>query len=93
MVDTTEGGKASKAQVIVQAFDIMYLNGKSLLSKTMKERRSLLHKHFAPVEGKFQFAKALDAVEDGDTTVLEQFLDAAVKGQCEGLMVKTMVDI
>ena len=90
---TVEEGEKAKVQVIVQAFDLMYLNGKSLLNKTMKERRSLLHKHFAPVEGKFQFAKALDAVEDGDTTVLEQFLDAAVKGQCEGLMVKTMVDI
>jgi DNA ligase-1 len=90
---TVEEGEKAKVQVIVQAFDLMYLNGKSLLSKTMKERRSLLHKHFAPVEGKFQFAKALDAVEDGDTIVLEQFLDAAVKGQCEGLMVKTMVDI
>ena len=90
---TVEEGEKSKVQVIVQAFDLMYLNGKSLLSKTLKQRRTLMHKHFAPVEGKFQFAKALDAVEDGDTTVLEQFLDAAVKGQCEGLMVKTMVDI
>ncbi len=90
---TQEEGEKAKVQVIVQAFDLMYLNGQSLLGKTMKERRSLLHKHFAPVEGKFQFAKALDAKEDGDTTILEQFLDAAVKGQCEGLMVKTMVDI
>jgi DNA ligase-1 len=88
-----EKGEKAKVQVIVQAFDLMYLNGKSLLGKTLKERRSLLKKHFAPVEGKFQFAKALDAKEDGDTTILEQFLDAAVKGQCEGLMVKTMVDI
>ena len=90
---TQEEGEKAKVQVIVQAFDLMYLNGRSLLGKTMKERRSLLHKHFAPVEGKFQFAKSLDAKEDGDTTILEQFLDAAVKGQCEGLMVKTMVDI
>ena len=50
-------------------------------------------KHFAPVEGKFQYAKSLDFVEDGDTTALEQFLDTAVKGQCEGLMVKTMDDV
>ena len=90
---TQEEGEKAKVQVIVQAFDLMYLNGKSLLGKTMKERRSLLHKHFVPVEGKFQFATALDAFVDGDTIVLEQFLDAAVKGQCEGLMVKTMVDI
>ncbi|KAL3914950.1 MAG: hypothetical protein SGILL_005872 [Bacillariaceae sp.] len=90
---TEESADTAKVQVIVQAFDLMYLNGKSLLSTTLKERRSLLHKHFAPVEGKFQFAKALDHKEDGDTMVLEQFLDTAVKGQCEGLMVKTMTDI
>jgi DNA ligase-1 len=90
---TQESGGSAAVQVIVQAFDLMYLNGKSLLCKSFKERRRLLHKHFAPVEGKFQFAKSLDAVEDGDTIELENFLDAAVKGQCEGLMVKTMVDI
>lgn len=90
---TQESTDSATVQVIVQAFDLMYLNGKSLLGKTMKERRQLLKKYFVPVEGKFQFAESLDATEDGDTTVLEQFLDAAVKGQCEGLMVKTMVDI
>lgn len=90
---TEESAETAKVQVIVQAFDLMYLNGESLLGKTLKTRRSLLHKHFAPVENKFQFAKSLDHTEDGDTTVLEQFLDAAVKGQCEGLMVKTMEDV
>jgi DNA ligase 1 len=88
-----ESADTAKVQVIVQAFDLMYLNGKSLLSTRLKERRALLHKHFAPVEGKFQFATSLDCVEDGDTTTLEQFLDTAVKGQCEGLMVKTMDDV
>ena len=37
-----------------------------------------------------RFAKALDHTEDGDTTMLETFLETAVKGQCEGLMVKTL---
>jgi DNA ligase-1 len=90
---TEQSADTAKVQVIVQAFDLMFLNGQSLLGMTLKERRSLLHKHFVPVEGKFQFAMALDHVEDGDTTVLEQFLDTAVKGQCEGLMVKTMEDV
>ncbi|KAG7348013.1 ATP-dependent DNA ligase [Nitzschia inconspicua] len=90
---TEESAETAKVQVIVQAFDLMYLNGESLLGKTLKTRRSLLHKHFAPVEGKFQFATSLDHTEDGDTMVLEQFLDMAVKGQCEGLMVKTMDDV
>lgn len=79
--------------VIVQGFDLMFLNGKSLMDTPFRERRALLKKHFPPVEGKFQYAKSLDFVEDGDTIELEKFLDASVKGQCEGLMVKTMDDI
>ena len=38
----------------------------------------------------YRYATSLDHDENGDTTVLEEFLDAAVKGQCEGLMVKTL---
>jgi DNA ligase-1 len=87
---TEESAETAKVQVIVQAFDLMYLNGKSLLNNTLAERRKLMHKHFEAVEGKFQFAKSLDHEENGDTIVIEEFLDAAVKGQCEGLMVKTL---
>jgi len=90
---TEESAATAKVQVIVQAFDLMYMNGKSLLTTRLEERRALMKKHFLPVEGKFQYATSLDFVEDGDTTALEQFLDAAVKGQCEGLMVKTMDDV
>ena len=85
--------ESAKVQVIVQAFDLMYLNGKSLLNAKLSERRSLMLKHFLPVENKFQYAKSLDFVEDGDTTELEKFLDAAVVGKCEGLMVKTLDDV
>lgn len=85
-----ESADSAKVQVIVQAFDLMYLNGESLLNKTLAERRELMKKHFAPVDSKFQFAKSLDHKEDGDTAMLEEFLETAVKGQCEGLMVKTL---
>ena len=87
---TEESAESAKVQVIVQAFDLMYLNGKSLLDCPLAERRSLLRENFVPIEGKFQFATSLDHTEDGDTTVIEEFLDQAVKGQCEGLMVKTL---
>lgn len=87
---TGESEENAKVKVIVQAFDLMFLNGKSLLDHSLSQRRDLLKKHFKPVDGKFQFATALDHTEDGDTTNLEEFLDIAVKGQCEGLMVKTL---
>lgn len=87
---TEESAETAKVQVIVQAFDLMYLNGQALLERTLQERRDLLHKHFSAVEGKFCFAVSLDHEEDGDTAILEEFLDQAVKGQCEGLMIKTL---
>jgi DNA ligase-1 len=87
---TEASAESAKVQVIVQAFDLMYLNGKSLLDHTLAERRELLRNNFVPIDGKFQFATSLDHTENGDTEVIEQFLDEAVKGQCEGLMVKTL---
>lgn len=87
---TEESAESAKVQVIVQAFDLMYLNGKSLLDNTLAERRKLLRENFIPIEGKFQFATSIDLVENGDTELIEEFLDQAVKGQCEGLMVKTL---
>ena len=87
---TEESAETAKVQVIVQAFDLMYLNGKSLLNATLAERRKLMKENFKPIEGKFQFATSLDHKEDGDTTILEEFLDTAVKNKCEGLMVKTL---
>ena len=51
---TMEEKESAKVQVIVQAFDLMYLNGKSLLDKTLSERRELMKKNFVPIDGKFQ---------------------------------------
>ena len=87
---TQDSTETAKVQVIVQAFDLMYLNGESLLRQTFFERRKLLYQHFVAVQDKFQFAYSLDHQENGDTTVIEEFLEQAVKGQCEGLMVKTL---
>lgn len=76
-----------KIQVIMTAFDLLYLNGESLLQKPLGERRKLLLENFQEVEGKFTFAIGKDATKMSE---IEEFLDESIKGNCEGLMVKTL---
>ncbi len=76
-----------QVQVVLFAFDLLYLNGESLLRRSLRERRELLHSHFQEVQNEFYFAKSIDSssVED-----IQIFLDEAVQSSCEGLMVKTL---
>jgi DNA ligase-1 len=76
-----------KVQVIMTAFDLLFLNGKSLLKTPLSERRRLLETHFKEVAGKFDFAKHK---EGGSLEEIEVYLDEAIKGNTEGLMVKTL---
>merc|ERR1711936_612807 len=76
-----------KVQACVFAFDLLYLNGESLVTKPFKERRELLKKNFIAVEGEFQFAQSMD----GNTTEeIQEALEESIKDNCEGLMVKTL---
>ena len=52
-----------KTIIAMHAFDLMYLNGESLLKKSFRERRKLLHDTFYEVKGHFHFAKYKDATE------------------------------
>lgn len=81
-----------KVKVVLQAFDLLFLNGKSLLQESLRTRRGLLHKAFKEVTGLFYFATGQDLVEDGDTSGIEAFMTEACAAQCEGLMVKTLDD-
>ncbi|WVQ84501.1 hypothetical protein IAT38_006653 [Cryptococcus sp. DSM 104549] len=69
------------------AFDLLYLNGESLLTKELKHRRELLVEHFQPVESEFAFAKSSDGTS---TEEIQTFLEESVKDGCEGLMVKML---
>ena len=65
----------------MQVFDLLYLNGESLLRKPLVARRARAPR-LAPVEDKLCFADGIDHAEDGDTAPIEAALADAVKGCC-----------
>lgn len=76
-----------KVQVCVFMFDLLYLNGTPLVKKPFMERRQLLKENFKESEGEWCFATSLDTKTMEE---VQEFLEESVKGNCEGLMVKTL---
>uniref|UniRef100_A0A8C0GQ93 DNA ligase n=1 Tax=Chelonoidis abingdonii TaxID=106734 RepID=A0A8C0GQ93_CHEAB len=76
-----------KVQVCLYAFDILYLNGESLVKEPFSRRRQLLHESFVETEGEFLFATSMDTCSLDE---ISEFLDQSIKDSCEGLMVKTL---
>lgn len=75
---------------MLQLFDILYINGKSLLQQSLRKRRDILKASFTEEEGFLYFASGADHVEDGDTAPIESMMSDACGAMCEGLMVKTL---
>ncbi|KAL3530500.1 hypothetical protein ACH5RR_009822 [Cinchona calisaya] len=76
-----------KVDVCIFAFDILYLNGQPLLQAQLNSRREHLYKSFQEEAGFFQFATAITS---NDLEEIQKFLEAAVDGSCEGLIIKTL---
>ncbi|KAI5092878.1 DNA ligase 3, partial [Silurus meridionalis] len=76
-----------KVQVCVYAFDLLYLNGESLVREPLSKRRDLLRQSFIEKEGEFVFARSLDS---DNTETIAEFLEQSIRDSCEGLMVKTL---
>ncbi|XP_050532644.1 DNA ligase 1 [Daktulosphaira vitifoliae] len=76
-----------KVQVCVFMFDLLYLNGEPLVKRPFWERRKLLKENFIEVEEQFLFATSLDTITMEE---VQDFLEESIKGNCEGLMVKTL---
>lgn len=74
-------------KVCVFAFDMLFYNGEALVKKTLRDRRTLLHEAFEPVEGEFAFAQYGNSK---DVEEIQKLLDESVKASCEGLMVKML---
>lgn len=80
------GDKPSPIQLCVFTFDVLYINGESIINKPLKERRSVLQKIVKPVENKLQMATYLNT----DLDNIKDFFDEAVEHRTEGLMIKSL---
>jgi DNA ligase-1 len=78
-----------KVDVCLFAFDLMYLNGESLIDRPFRERRELLRGLFTEVPNQFAWVKSIDATSQDSETVLE-FFKSATDIKCEGIMVKIL---
>ncbi|APA14120.1 hypothetical protein sscle_12g088900 [Sclerotinia sclerotiorum 1980 UF-70] len=78
--------------VCLFSFDLMYLNGESLLNRTFRERRELLRGLFVEVPNQFTWVKSIDATSQDSEVVLE-FFNTAIERKCEGIMVKILDDL
>lgn len=67
-----------KIRVCVFAFDLLFLNGQSLVRKPFRERRKLLLESFDVTEGKFYFAQGKDVSQLEE---IQELIDQAVKGK------------
>jgi len=76
--------------VCLYAFDILYLDGKPLLRENLETRRAALRSAFNVVPGMFQWTDSATKADLGGVDEIQTYLDEAVKGMCEGLMVKTL---
>jgi DNA ligase-1 len=87
-LSTRRGNKTDSERIPIRvfAFDLMFLNGKSLVKRPLAERQLLLRENFNIVDG-FAFAQSL-SLPGFDLTRIMNFLQNAVAGGAEGLMVK-----
>ncbi|KAK9239954.1 hypothetical protein V1525DRAFT_396429 [Lipomyces kononenkoae] len=75
--------------VCLFAFDLMYLNGESLLELSFRRRRELLRGTFSPVPHKFAYAESIDATPL-DQDAISSFFHSSIESKCEGIMVKLL---
>jgi hypothetical protein len=76
-----------KVDVCLQGFDLLYLNGQSLINDELHVRREKLYASFKEIQGTFMFVQKRDLEEVEE---IQAYLNEAVENQTEGLMVKTL---
>ncbi|KAJ1017853.1 hypothetical protein NDA16_005169 [Ustilago loliicola] len=82
-----------KVKVGVFAFDLMYLDGESLLKSSFRTRRNLLHSRFLPLSpqspliARFAHVRSCESTDPDDVA---RFFSQAQEYKCEGIMVKSL---
>ena len=64
-------------QVCIFAFDLIYLNGESLIDMAFRQRRERMYKYFPHVESKLMFAVNMNS---SNLESIQEFLDQSIKG-------------
>lgn len=80
------GDARSRVQIRVYAFDLLYLNGESLLTQPLWRRQELLHSHFTTSKG-FGFASSVP-ISPYNQALIEATLRESIRDGAEGLMIK-----
>lgn len=73
------------ARAMVQVFDLLYYNGRSLLAEPFKARRALLERVTHPIRNYVELSRAYDVTTKAQ---LEALMQEAVAARLEGLMLK-----
>ncbi len=79
-------GKTEEIPLVVFLFDILYLDGKSLLNMPYQERREKLESIFKENEN-FKLASRLVSSENAE---IQQFFDKSISDGCEGIVAKSV---
>ena len=83
----TEEQLQSAPRVCLFVFDLLELDGESLLARPLAERRKLLHQVVRPVQHRVQFAESAEVSTEAE---LCDELERAIQAQAEGLMLKAL---
>lgn len=76
-----------KVAVCLFPFDLIFLNGESLVKQPLRTRRDKMRAVMPEIDEKLQFAVGQDL---STAEEVEAFLAESVDHQCEGLMIKTL---
>ena len=76
-----------KLPVEINAFDILYLNGKSLVNEPFKKRRELLEKIIKPEH--YKIKPSVQLVTDSEVKAMQFYKEALKMGE-EGIMIKNL---